>query len=124
MPPPVPSPMLIAEATRRSGAVWVGGAELSLVWHLWHDGAMHLVGGGPEQPLPVGPGDRARVVVRSAASQAGVVVEWEADVTAVPPDSAAWDEVVPLLAAERLNAEAGRADRWATECVVLRFTPV
>lgn len=117
---PSPSPTLIAEATRRSGAVWLEGA---LVWHLWHDGAMYVVGGGPEQPLPVGAGDRARVVVRSKASQAGVVVAWEADVTAVSPGTDLWAEVVPLLAAERLNAPPGAVDRWATECVVLRFSP-
>lgn len=119
----MPSPTLIAEATRRSGAVWVGTGELALVWHLWHDGAMYLVGGGPEQPLPVGPGARARVVVRSKASQAGVVVEWAADVTAVLAGSELWDAVVPLLAAERLNASPGLVERWATECVVLRFSP-
>ena len=117
----MPSPTLVAEATRRSGVVWVGGA---LLWHVWHDGAMHVVGRGPEQPLPVGAGDRALVTVRSKAAQAGVVVEWEADVSAVLPGTPLWDEVVPLLAVERLNAEAGRADRWAAECTVLRFTPV
>ena len=116
----MPSPTLIAEATRRSGAVWVEG---SLLWHLWHDGAMYLVGGGPEQPLPVGPGDRARVVVRSKASQAGVVVEWEAAVTAISPGSPEWEAVVPLLAAERLNASPGLVDRWAAECAVLRLAP-
>lgn len=115
------SPTLVAEATRRSGVVWVAGA---LLWHVWHDGAMHVVGGGPEQALPVGPGDRAVVAVRSKAAQAGVVVEWAADVTRVEPGTPLWDEVVPLLAAERLNAEAGRAERWAAECLVLRFTPV
>lgn len=116
----MPSPTLIAEATRRSGAVWVEG---SLVWHLWHDGAAYLVGGGPEQPLPVGPGDRARVVVRSKAAQAGVVVSWSARVTRVEPGSEQWAEVVPLLAAERLNATPGLVERWAAECVVLRLAP-
>jgi hypothetical protein len=85
---------------------------------------MYVVGGGPEQALPVAAGDRALVVVRSKAAQAGVVVEWAATVDAVPPGSPLWDEVVPLLAAERLNAEAGRTDRWAGECLVLRFAPV
>jgi hypothetical protein len=100
--------------------VWVAGA---LLWHVWHDGAMYVVGGGPEQELPVGPGDRPVVVVRSKASQAGVVVAWPAGVEAVVPGTPLWDEVAPLLAAERLNAEAGRADRWADECVLLRFVP-
>ena len=119
-------PTLIAEATRRSGVVWVAGPAGApvLLWHVWHDGAMYVVGGGPEQPLPVGPGDAARVVVRSKAAQAGVVVEWPAAVEAVVPGTELWDEVVPRLAAERLNAEAGREARWADECVVLRFVPV
>ena len=119
------SPTLVAEATRRSAAVWVAaaGAAPSLVWHVWHDGAVYLVGGGPEQPLPVSPGDRALVAVRSRASQSGVVVEWAADVERVEPGTPLWDEVVPVLAGERLNAEAGREARWAQECVVLRLAP-
>ena len=115
------SPTLVAEATRRSGVVWVAGA---LLWHVWHDGAMYVVGGGPEQALPVGAGERATVTVRSKAAQAGVVVEWPADVSQVEPATPLWDEVLPLLAVERLNAEPGRAERWATECTVLRFTPL
>ena len=119
------SPTLVAEATRRSGVVWVGRGDEppTLLWHVWHDGAMYVVGGGPEQALPVAPGDAARVVVRSKAAQAGVVVEWPATVDAVVPGTELWDEVLPLLAAERLNAEAGRSERWAQECLVLRFTP-
>ena len=122
----MPSTTLIAEASRRSGVVWVsvGGARPQLVWHVWHDGAMYAVGGGPEQPLPARPGDTAAVVVRSKASQSGVAVAWQATVDAVGPQTPLWDEVLPLLAAERLNAEAGRAERWAAECVVLRFTPL
>ena len=117
----MPPSTLIAEATRRSGVVWVAGR---LLWHVWHDGAMYVVGGGPEQALPVRHGDRATVAVRSKAAQAGVVVEWAAQVSAVQPGTPLWDDVVPVLAVERLNAEAGRAERWAAECVVLRFTPL
>ena len=122
----MPSPTLIAEATRRSGVIWVsaGDGTPALVWHVWHDGAAYVVTGGPEQPLPLRDGDRATVVVRSQAAQAGVVVAWDADVTAVATGTALWDEVVPLLAAERLNAPAEQTERWATECVVLRLVPV
>ena len=122
----MPSPTLIAEATRRSGVIWVTGpdGEPTLVWHVWHDGAAYVVTGGPEQPLPLRAGDRATVVVRSKAAQAGVVVAWEAAVEVVAPAGPSWEEVVPLLAVERLNAPAGQAERWATECVVLRLVPV
>jgi hypothetical protein len=61
--------------------------------------------------------------VRSKAAQAGVVVTWNAEVTAVEPGTPAWDEVLPLLAAERLNAPAGSDQRWAQQCTVLRLTP-
>jgi hypothetical protein len=64
------------------------------------------------------------VTVRSRGTQSGRVVEWRADVTRVEPGTPRWDEVVPLLAAERLNAEQGHAARWATESVVLRFAPL
>ena len=116
-----PSAVLIAEATRRSGAVWVDGR---LVWHVWHDGAAYVVGGEGEQPLPAAPGDRVGVQVRSAASQSGVVVAWTAAVEQVEPGTPRWDEVVPLLAAERLHAAPGAPERWAVSATVLRLVPV
>ena len=61
---------------------------------------------------------------RSKAAQAGVAVEWSALVEQVLPGTPLWDEVVPRLAAERLNAEADRVSRWATDCVLLRLSPV
>ncbi|NEB77899.1 hypothetical protein G3I40_22160, partial [Streptomyces sp. SID14478] len=46
---------LVEEATKKSGLIWVRGAagvERAL-WHVWHEGAAHVVGDGPgEQPLP------------------------------------------------------------------------
>ena len=118
--------MLIDEATRKSGVVWVtvDAAGPQPVWHLWHDGAMYVVSGGLEQPLPVA--SRATVAVRSKERQADLLVEWPAHVDVVPPGSPLWDEVVPLLHARRLNAPDGDAqpDRWARESVVQRFRPV
>jgi hypothetical protein len=117
---------LIAEATRRSGVVWVSadGTDPRLVWHLWHADALWLVGGGGEQDLPP-LADRAVVVVRSKASQSDRVVEWEADVSRVEPGTPVWDEVVPLLAAERLNAGSTQdlPARWAASSTVLRLAP-
>ena len=126
MPPTQPPPRtLVAEATRRSGVVWLGrrGEPPVLVWHVWHAGSAWVVGGGREQDLPVGPGDDAVVVVRSKAAQSGVVVAWDAEVSAVVPGSPEWEQVVPLLAVERLNAATGDAERWPVECVVLRLAP-
>ena len=125
MPAPVSVPTLVAEATRRSGVVWVSadGTSPQLVWHLWHDDALYLVGGGAEQQLPE-LGSSARVSVRSKAAQSGRVVEWDADVAPVLPGSPLWEEVVPLLAAERLNATStDMAAQWAASSTVLRLTP-
>ena len=117
---------LIEEATRRSGVVWVtpaGSDRAHPLWHLWHDGAMYVVTGGLEQPLPAT--ERATVTVRSKDRQADRLVTWLADVEPVPPDGPLWAEVVPLLHAKRLNAPDGdeQPRRWARESVVLRFTP-
>ncbi|NEE53039.1 hypothetical protein G3M55_51635, partial [Streptomyces sp. SID8455] len=47
---------LVEEATKKSGLIWVRAAgPARAVWHVWHEGAAHLVGDGPgEQPLPEG----------------------------------------------------------------------
>jgi hypothetical protein len=82
------------------------------------------LGGGLGRHLPVGPDDRALVVVRSKAAQAGVAVERAARVDAALQGMPLWDAVVPLLVAERLNVEPGRAGRWASKSSVLRLRPV
>lgn len=116
--------MLIAEATRRSGVLWLSSRDVAptLVWHLWHDDAAYVVCGGDEQPLPPW-GATALVTVRSKAGAR--VVEWEAAVAPVEPGSERWAEVTPLLAAERLNAPSAQdlPDRWAQTSTVLRLTP-
>ena len=120
---------LVEEATRRSGVVWLrtgAAAPARPVWHLWHAGAAHLVAGGGEQALDgVGDGDRVLVVVRSRQRQADRVVQWWADVRRLRPGTPAWDEVVPLLAARRLNAPDAAAlpGRWAAASTVLSLVP-
>lgn len=111
---------VVAEATRRSGLVWVDGQP---VWHVWHDGAAWVVTGGLEQRLEVGA--TAVVDVRSRDRQADLLVRWVAAVTEVAPGSAEWAAVVPLLRAARLHAPDGAAapERWARESRVLRLAP-
>ncbi len=122
-------PALVEEATRRSAVVWIApdGAERAFpVWHLWHEGRAYVVTGGLEQPLPGGTAARQAVVlVRSKAKQNDRLVQWVADVEQVLPGTSAWDEVVPLLHAKRLNPPDGDGQpaRWARESVVLRLTP-
>ncbi len=119
---------LVEEATRRSAVVWLvaAGGRPQAVWHAWHDGAAHLVADGLEQQVPgVGDGDRVLVVVRSKERQADRVVQWWARVVQLAPGSAAWDAVVPVLHARRLNAPDGerQVQRWARESRVLSLVP-
>ena len=120
----MPRASLVAEATRRSGVLWLSAPDLvpTLVWHVWHDGAAYVVCGGDEQSLPH-PGPVATVQVRGASGAR--VVQWQAAVTVVDPGSALWDEVTPVLAAERLNAPSaqGLPEHWATASTVLRLRP-
>ncbi|MFF4748955.1 hypothetical protein ACWD5R_06690 [Streptomyces sp. NPDC002514] len=120
---------LVEEATKKSGLVWVRGAgapAARALWHVWHDGAVCLVGDGPgEQPLPgLVDGGTAEVTVRSK-DKGGRLVTWTAAVAELPAASEGWETAVAELKGKRLNAPDGEAmtDRWARECRVLRLTP-
>ncbi|MGW7266858.1 hypothetical protein [Streptomyces sp. NPDC054842] len=130
---------LVEEATKKSGLIWVTGADVPApehreghaapsrpLWHVWHEGAACLVGDGPgEQPLPglVDGGD-AVVTVRSK-DKGGRLVSWSARVVELAPRSAEWEAAVADLKGKRLNAHDGEAmpERWAAECRVLRLEP-
>jgi hypothetical protein len=120
---------LVEEATKKSGLIWVkgtGAPAARALWHVWHEGAVCLVGDGPgEQPLP-GLADRgfAEVTVRSK-DKGGRLVSWTASVSELPSGSAEWEAAVAELKGKRLNAPDGEAmtGRWARECRVLRLTP-
>ncbi|WP_282796688.1 hypothetical protein [Streptomyces sp. CC224B] len=118
---------LVEEATKKSGLVWVRGAGPDrALWHVWHDGAAHLVGDGPgEQPFPeLADGATAVVTVRSK-DKGGRLLSWTATVTELTPRSAAWEAAVAELKGKRLNAPDGEriAERWAEQCRVLRLAP-
>ncbi|MFD3944997.1 hypothetical protein [Streptomyces sp. NPDC058579] len=122
-------PALVEEATKKSGLIWVRGdaPAARALWHVWHEGAAHVVGGGPgEQPLPgLVAGATAEVTVRSK-DKGGRIVAWTAAVAELAPGTEEWDAAVAELKGKRLNATDGEAmpDRWARECRVLRLTPL
>jgi len=114
---------LVEEATKKSGLVWVDGQAL---WHAWVDGAMCVVGGAGEQPLPAGlvDGGTASVSVRSK-DKGGRLVVWSAQVSLLQPGGSAWDAAVAELKGKRLNSPDGEGivQRWARECQVFRLAP-
>ena len=143
---PAPAPALIAEATRRTGVIWLTvppGRTAFPVWHIWRTasdagpdtadppppGAAYLVTGPGEQPAPgLAAAGRVRVTVPSKQS-GGALVTWTAAVHRVEPGSAEWDAVIGALAAGRLNAvlgpgEISPADRWARSGTVFCLAPV
>ncbi|RMI31154.1 hypothetical protein [Streptomyces triticirhizae] len=121
---------LVEEAARKSALVWVRGPEgpARALWHVWHEGAVWLVGGPGEQPLDglgLTPGARATVSCRSK-DKGGRLVVWAAEVAEPDREDPDWGPAVAELAGKRLNAPdtARLTERWAAECRVLRLSPV
>ncbi|MET8771481.1 hypothetical protein [Streptomyces sp. NPDC004658] len=120
---------LIEEAAKKSGLIWVRGAgapAARALWHVWHEGAVCVVGDGPgEQPLE-GLADEgsAEVSVRSK-DKGGRLVTFTATVSELPSGSPEWEAAVAELKGKRLNAPDGERmpARWARECRVLRLVP-
>ncbi|MEV6396896.1 hypothetical protein AB0M39_19275 [Streptomyces sp. NPDC051907] len=118
---------LVEEATKKSGLIWVrGDSPARALWHVWHEGAAHIVGDGPgEQPLPgLTGGGTAEVTVRSK-DKGGRLIVWTAAVSELEPHSQAWEAAVAELKGKRLNAPDAEqmTERWARECRVLRLAP-
>ena len=108
--------------------VWLrpaGQSRAVAAWHVWHDGAVYVVSGGREQPLPAMPdGEAVTVTVRSKDTGARLVT-WTGTARTVPPGTAEWDAAVPGLHAKRLNPTDGEQQplRWARESTVTRIEP-
>jgi hypothetical protein len=126
---PQSSPLTAAlteELGKKTGVCWLryGGAEHP-AWHVWLDGALCLVSGGPEQPLP-GLADVAQVqVVMRSKENGGRLLAWIGDVHVVHPDDEEWDPVTGALVAGRLNLDdlSTAAAQWARESLVVRLVP-
>ncbi|OEV05977.1 hypothetical protein [Streptomyces oceani] len=128
---PEPSPTdraLIEEAARKSALLWVRGPQgpSRPLWHVWHEGAVCLVGEGPlEQPLEdlgLADGGSATVTARSK-DKGGRLVAWPVRVVRLSPGGPDWEAAVGELKGKRLNAPDADnvTDRWARECRVLRL---
>jgi hypothetical protein len=141
--PWVPEPdfdaALIEEAAKKSSLVWLSPAGLSepakgpersgpqAVWHVWHDGAVTIVAGGAEQPLPMWavPGRVVEVGMRGKDA-GGRLISWLSQVELVVPGTPAWGAAAAALHAERLNLPEGDdyQRRWARESAILRMRPL
>lgn len=119
---------VIEEGAKKSNVLWLGlPSGLRLAWHVWHDGAIHLVTGGEEQSLPglaeiaAGRGE-IEVVLRSKDNGAELI---RFTAVAEVVDQAAAPQAVAALAKERLNARdaAGLTARWSERSTVVRLVP-
>ncbi|NGN65664.1 hypothetical protein G5C51_17375 [Streptomyces sp. A7024] len=112
---------LIEEAAKKSGLLWIEGRAL---WHVWHEGAVHVLGDGPaEQPLDGLDDGGTAVIVARSKDKGGRLVSWPVRITELAPDSEAWQAAAAELKGKRLNAHDGEkaVERWAKECRLLRL---
>jgi hypothetical protein len=116
---------LLAEAASKSGLVWIrpAGQQRSWpAWHVWHDGAVVVVGGPGEQELPPLDGPVELLVRSKDAGQR--LLRVPATASRVPEDDDAWEPAARALAASRLNATISPADlpaRWRGRNPVVRL---
>ncbi len=121
---------LVAEGCTRSGVVWLrpdGAVGHRLAWHVWHEGAVHVVSGGGEQDLPALEG-AVEVVVPSKDARSRLATVTTRAVR-LDPGTAAWAAAVQVLSAKRLNDRSdrgpqGQRDRWARDATVTRLEPL
>ncbi|EST23399.1 hypothetical protein N566_25795 [Streptomycetaceae bacterium MP113-05] len=132
---------LIEETAKKSALLWIRGPQgpARALWHIWHEGAVCLVGrtsdapgpdtdpGRTEQPLAglgLTDGGTATVTARSK-DKGGRLIAWPARVVVLAPGTDAWEATVAGLKTKRLNTPDSDtvAERWARDCRVLRLEP-
>ncbi|GAA3448489.1 hypothetical protein [Dactylosporangium matsuzakiense] len=119
--------VLVEEAAKKAAVAWVAvdGRPAALVWCAWLGGALLVVTGEGEQAVPaLAEATTAEVSLRG--DHGGRIVTFPAEVTRIAPGDEAWTELVPQLAAKRLNAAGGAEELtrvWSERCVVSRLTP-
>lgn len=116
---------LLAQAAAKSGLVWLrpaGQTRAWPAWHVWHEGAVHVVSGPGEQQLPELHG-AVDVLVRSKDTGARLITIPTAART-LDPDDEGWPAAAAALAASRLNsptAPADLPDRWRAAAALTRL---
>lgn len=121
---------LIAELAKKTDVSWLSySGATHAAWHVWVDlgdaGALYVVSGGTEQPLPgIADVDRVEVTMRSKEN-GGRLVTWVAEASAVHPDDELWAPVTAALVSDRLNLPdlATAAAGWAQTSRVTRLAP-
>lgn len=125
---------LTAELGKKTGVCWLrygdpaGSERLSAehaAWHVWQDGALYVVSGGNEQPLPgIADVQTVEVIMRSKDS-GGRLLTWVGEASVVRPGDELWEPVTTALVAGRLNLDdlTTAAAEWAESSVVTRITP-
>jgi hypothetical protein len=122
---------LIEEAAKKSALLWLAaepGGRAYAAWHVWVDGAVLVVSGGLEQPMPVLDlldADRRIIVTLRSKDTWGRLVTWVGLAETIAPDDDAWQAAALELHAKRLNSPDGEAqpDRWRRESVITRIVP-
>ena len=120
---------LTVESAKKSRVCWLtwsGSGPPRLVWHVWHDGALVVLAGDPDQLLPgLAESATAEVTMRSKDT-GGRLLTWTGLVEVVEPGSAAWDEHAAALLGVRLNLPdpAAALDDWRARGTVVRIAPV
>jgi hypothetical protein len=117
----------VAEAMKKAAVAWLhvdGHAEYA-VWCAWAEDGLQVVSGPGEQPAP-GLATAEAAVVSARGDHGGLIVSWRAAVAQLQPGTDEWTELVPPLAAKRLNSSpaAELLEHWGQSCVVSRLTPL
>lgn len=121
----------VAMLAERSALCWVAVGEPAdvdaarPVWHHWYNGAICLVVGGDEQPLPgLAEASRATVVLRDLITRTRAATAL-VHVQVIAPWTPAWVETVGVLVPARLNHPDPLAapERWAAASTVARLVP-
>lgn len=118
---------LVEEATKKAGLVWltVPGRPAQAVWHIWHEGAGYVVGGGIEQPLPDLASAAEVMVTVASKDKGGRLVTWLATPHLIEPGTPEWDSAAAALHTQRLNPPDGerQPQRWAEQSQIWRLEP-